>query len=265
MHRYLTTLCRYDPSWTIRDLNRWFAALLHHAGVRLQGDAAAGADGEQAEDAFKRGDMVSDDSTGRTHAPFATLLADTEKSDSGQVKAILLARHTVPGPLKQPQGAADQLANWPALPARAISSSPSDLREPSSDDESQHRIAPTAFGSGPRPAKASGSVRSSRVQGNSSRTKREKVVLIPTESDPSVYAKPEVPRSRGLQEFLDSEDDDDEERLPQPELLSANAEDTEESSSEEEEEDDSEDESEKDSSQASGEERQAVRSESAVK
>jgi hypothetical protein len=244
-------MARYDASWAIRDLNRFFSALLAQAGVKVADETTAAIEEKEAEEAFHRGDKVSESANGVDEVSIAMQAQrDAQSKDQLQqkLKHVLSARSNSSSTDVGTSIGSVGLARWPSLPAWATETTSSKLRDPPVDEESTPQGAATSYGSGPRPSKASSSSRTAaRVQTSGSRSKREKVVLVPTESDPSYYAKPEQPRSKGLQEFLDS-DDDEESELPQPALRAEEAEDTEESSSEEEE---SEEESEEGSSDKS--------------
>lgn len=65
LHDYVTALGRYDASWSIRDLTRFFLSLVAQAGVQTVNEAnqQGGAGGlsqsqQEAQDAFARGDNV---------------------------------------------------------------------------------------------------------------------------------------------------------------------------------------------------------------
>ena len=238
LHIYISTLARYDASWAIRDLNRFSSALLSQAGIKIQDESRNAGEEKEAEEAFSRGESVPEMPNGSDEVS-AALEAQRGAKAKDQLqqglKAILLAQGAIKPSSAPTSTVFESLGKWPALPGWAEEATSSKLRDPPSDDEASAQSVATSYGSGPRAAKqASMSRMANRTQAGSSRSKREKVVLVPTESDPAFYAKPEQPRSRGLQEFLQSDEEEEEAELPQPALAAAEAEDTEESSSEEE-------------------------------
>ena len=56
LHVHLTTLARYDPSWPIRDLTRFFVSLVSKAGVKTEN--AEERLESLVQDAFARGELV---------------------------------------------------------------------------------------------------------------------------------------------------------------------------------------------------------------
>lgn len=255
LHAHAVTLARYDPSWAIRDRNRLFANLLKQAGIVSDDVNTAKQDDMEAEEAFSQGDQVANGQINgvRTVSASAGASVGSDPIDQlGQrLKHVLLAGSTSATRQRLPHKAQNDLACWPVLPDWADKPSPTHLRDPAADVD-QSPVTGSAMGFGNAHFKASTSRRGvDRPSGRGQKGRPEKVVLVPTESDASVYAKAEVPRSRGLQEFLESDEDDD---RGQTTAGGAIGQSMEASSTEEEEE--SEEESEEDSSADSSDDEQ---------
>lgn len=271
LHAYVTALGRYDASWAIRDLTRFYVALVKEAGIEVQAEDEGNA---VEEEAFARGDFVagnaaahdenaslggeSGDAVGRelrrkeavadqerTRAALRTVLLSgplkqtkdarsvTEREEDGTRRTLaseqllgtfaLSARFgkstvatTAPAMGGDAAEVVPVLSGWSPLPGWAVSSSPSALRDPPADvddDGGGTRSSSTSFTNAPFSKTSRSKARSARdaVQRSASPRLREQVVLVPTESDPSAYARQEVPRTKGLQEFLESESEDGEE------------------------------------------------------
>lgn len=119
--------------------------------------------------------------------------------------------------------AMQHLAGWKPLPDWPTSAPNHGLREPPADESDNQQQSgrgyPTAFGSSSSThskSKSAASAASRRTglgsTSNAARARREPVVLVPTESEPSAYVRQE-PRQRDLNDFLasGSEEEDEEE------------------------------------------------------
>lgn len=278
LNAYATSLGRYDASWAIRDLTRFYVALVKQAGVQIDIEEEGNAIEGEAKEAFARGDMVARDvnvhgenvsadgesggavsrelrqkeaaaSQDRTRAALRmVLLSDSadgksaksvtrraeEKAQSTLANEQLLGTFALSARLGKSATASASagtitgedtadvvpvLAGWSPIPGWAAGSSSSALRDPPADTDEEsgsNRSASTSFTNAPFSNSSRGKSRSVRdsvqQQRSASARQREQVVLVPTESDPSAYAKQEAPRTKGLQEFLESESEEEEEQ-----------------------------------------------------
>lgn len=143
------------------------------------------------------------------------------------------------------------LAGWDPLPSWPEHAPVHNLRDASTGAQSSNPLEysnghPTSFRSAE--SRRNTKVMTAQSVATTSRGSRDKIVLVPTDAEKSVYTRPE-PQSRGLQEFLES-DGEDGEAVPD----NGNEESSEESSEEEEDDqkDQSGDDEEEDSASSEG-------------
>lgn len=90
LHTYLTTLSRYDPSWSIRDLTRFYVSLLYEAGIQIQTANGEESSDDKVHEAFARGDLLDLNITGEREQRNGEAERDLGMQES--LRKVLLAR-----------------------------------------------------------------------------------------------------------------------------------------------------------------------------